>query len=72
MRTSKRKKVLNLPSFLISTIPYMNSRELKEDLNAQYRERHPELPASLTLSKIRNLKKETLELAFGVSINVYI
>jgi hypothetical protein len=43
-----------------SIIHFVNKSELKESLNEQFRERHPTLPPSLTISKIRNLKKETL------------
>lgn len=43
-----------------SIIHFVNKQELKESLNEQFRERHPNLPPSLTLSKVRNLKKETL------------
>lgn len=43
-----------------SVIQYTNEKHLKQNLNDQFRERHPQLPPSLTLSKIRNLKKSAL------------
>lgn len=48
----------------------MNHKELKQDLNDQFREKFPHLPASLTLSKIRNLKKKTLLACVGIGIEI--
>lgn len=45
---------------LSSMILYVNKEELRESLNEQFHERHPNLPPSLTLSKIRNIKKKIL------------
>lgn len=43
-----------------SIILYVNKKELKESLNDQFHEKHPQLPVTLTLSKIRKLKKNML------------
>lgn len=53
-----------------SIIHFVNKQELKESLNEKFRERHPTLPPSLTLSKIRNLKKETLLTCMSIGIEV--
>ena len=45
---------------IYSIIQFKNKKELKEQLNEQFRDRHPQLPPSLTFSKIRNLKKSLL------------
>lgn len=50
----------------------MNHKELKQDLNEQFREKFPQLPASLTLSKIRNLKKKTLLACVNSDIDIEI
>jgi hypothetical protein len=50
----------NTGPILSSIITYVNKKDLKETLNEQFREKHPQLPPSLTLSKIRNCKKETM------------
>lgn len=42
---------------LSSVILYVNKKELKASLNEQFHEKHPHIPPSLTLSKIRNIKK---------------
>lgn len=43
-----------------SIILYVNKLNLKKSLNEEFRERHPNLPPSLTLSKIRNIKKQVI------------
>lgn len=43
---------------VFSVILFVNPKQLKDELNRQFREKHPELPPSLTLSKIRSLKVE--------------
>lgn len=43
---------------VFSIIHFRKPKQLKEELNKQFRERHPTLPPSLTLSKIRRLKKQ--------------
>ena len=48
----------------------MNHKELKQNLNDQFREKFPQLPASLTLSKIRNLKKKTLLACVNLGIEI--
>ena len=53
-----------------SIILFKNINELKEDLNEQFREEHPELPRFLTLSKIRKLKKSALLGALSLDIEV--
>ena len=45
-------------------------RQLKDDLNAQFRERWEELPPSLTLSKIRAVKREALLGCHGAGVEI--
>lgn len=60
----------NTGPLISSVILYVNELELKESLNESFRERHPNLPPSLTLSKIRNLKKSCLLGCLSLSLEV--
>eukprot|EP01036_Dinobryon_divergens_P025959 gene25959-34559_t len=51
-----------------SIILYVNKTNLKKSLNEEFRERHPNLPPSLTLSKIRNIKKQVIVLCQSAGI----
>ncbi|CAM9317546.1 unnamed protein product, partial [Discosporangium mesarthrocarpum] len=50
----------NTGPVMSSVLLFVKPRDLKDDLNAQFRERHPTLPPSLTLSKIRSVKRQAL------------
>ncbi|CAN0279379.1 unnamed protein product [Ectocarpus sp. 6 AP-2014] len=43
-----------------SVLLFVKPRVLKDELNARFREEHPLLPPSLTLSKIRSVKRQAL------------
>ena len=60
IRQGKHRTVQSLDGYMLSVLPYTKTKDLKAELNEVFREQHPELPAELTLSKIRNLKKEVL------------
>jgi hypothetical protein len=53
-----------------SIILYVNKHELKVSLNDQFHQRHPTIPISLTLSKIRKLKKDILTYALAHEIEL--
>jgi len=55
---------------LSSVILYINEQEWKEHSNEQFRDEHPQLPPSLTLSKIRNVKKQALSACISMDIEV--
>jgi len=61
MKQGKHRVVQALPGYYLSVLPYTKKKALKAELNEVFREEHPSLPEELTLSKIRNLKRETLE-----------
>lgn len=48
------------PHQVSSVLLFVKPRVLKDELNTQFREKHPSLPPSLTLSKIRSLKRQAL------------
>ncbi|KAJ0401373.1 hypothetical protein P43SY_001311 [Pythium insidiosum] len=51
----------NIGPVISSTLLFVKPNELKEELNKKFREKHTWLDSELSLSKIRNLKRETLE-----------
>lgn len=54
------KSIIALPSYIVSVIPYSKPSELRKELNDQFRQEHPYLDSSISLSKIRNLKTDML------------
>ena len=62
LRTGKHRTVIALPCYMGSVIQYTRPTDLKQELNDQFRQKHPDLDPSLTLSKIRNLKAALLEI----------
>jgi len=56
LRTGKHKTVLALPGYLGSLGHFTRAEDLKKELNDQFRQIHPNIDSSLTLSKIRKLK----------------
>jgi len=63
LKTGKHRTVLNLPCFRESIIPFVKPHDLKEELNDQFRQRHPWMQPGITLHKIRSLKKKLLSVA---------
>lgn len=53
-----------------SIILYVNKKDLKESLNEKFRSVHPTLPPSLTLSKIRSIKKTALLACYNNDIEI--
>lgn len=58
------------PMYTFSVLRYANHETLKNELNDEYRKLHPWIPFSLTLSKIRNLKREALEYWFKHGLEI--
>jgi len=59
----KHRVVQNLSSARVSILPYVKTKVLKEELNSVFREQHPTLPDDLTLSMLRKVKRDVLEVA---------
>jgi hypothetical protein len=60
---SHKYTYLKLPSYHCSVIPLVRPKRLKEELNDQFREAYPWLNTTVTLSKLRNLKKDLFAIA---------
>ena len=70
LKSGKHRTVLALPSFLGSISHYTSGMELKRELNDQFRQKHPEIHPSLTLSQIRSLKQSLLDTALSLDIEL--
>ncbi|RYG63725.1 hypothetical protein EON64_15340, partial [archaeon] len=55
---------------LSSILLYVNEDELKDTLNAQFHTKHPHMPSSLTLSKIRSLKRQIVNVGLQIGIEL--
>jgi hypothetical protein len=64
------QKAVNTGPIISSIILYVNKKDLKESLNEKFHEKHPHLPPSLTLSKIRKLKKDLVSFAMKNEIEL--
>lgn len=63
LRTGKHKTVIALPGYLGSIGHFIRAEELKRELNDQFRQIHPDIDSSLTLSKIRKLKQALIRVS---------
>lgn len=70
LKTGKHRTVIALPSFLGSITHYITPSELKREINDQFRQRHPDIHPSLTLSQIRNLKQQLLDTALVFNLEL--
>ncbi|KAJ3328256.1 hypothetical protein HDU91_004155 [Kappamyces sp. JEL0680] len=57
LKTGKNKTVITLPCFLGSIIQPITASEIKKEINQHFKEAHPDLDSTLTLSQIRSLKR---------------
>ncbi|KAJ3300327.1 hypothetical protein HK104_001745 [Borealophlyctis nickersoniae] len=63
LKIGKHKTVLTLPCFMGSIIQYSKPSDIKKELNEHFRETHPSVDPSITLTQIRNLKEKMLAVA---------
>lgn len=70
LKTGKHRTVIALPSFLGSITHYITQSELKREINDQFRQRHPDIHPSLTLSQIRALKQQLLDVALALNLEL--
>jgi hypothetical protein len=60
IRHGKHRIVKALGGYTFSLLPYTKKKDLKTEWNEMFKEQHPDVPEGITLSKIRNLKREAL------------
>jgi hypothetical protein len=62
IRGTSNRKIIQLPGLISSTVPFIRKKDLKIDLNEEFKEKHPNV--KISLSKIRALKKNMLRVCF--------
>lgn len=70
IKSGKHRVVMSLPGFLESVIWYVRAKELKQELNRQFRHKHPWIQATLTLSKIRRIRQLMLQVAISLNLEM--
>lgn len=70
VQSGEHRVVMNLPGFMASVISYVKDKDLKDELNAHFRVKHPWLPPNLTLSKLRKLKSLLLRVGLERELNM--
>ncbi|KAJ3173925.1 hypothetical protein HDU87_007247 [Geranomyces variabilis] len=63
LRTGKHRTVITLPCFVSSIIQHSKPSDIKKELNERFRETHPTVNPTLTLTQIRRLKERLLKIA---------
>lgn len=62
IKSGRHRVVLNLPGYISSIISYTRHSELKDELNERFRARHEWIDPTMSLSKIRKLKRLMLHI----------
>ncbi|KAL2913366.1 hypothetical protein HK105_207111 [Polyrhizophydium stewartii] len=62
LKMGRHKTVITLPCFLGTIIQPSKPSEIKRELNEHFKETHPGIDATVTLSQIRSLKAKLLEI----------
>ncbi|KAI8902181.1 hypothetical protein BC833DRAFT_561905 [Globomyces pollinis-pini] len=70
LKAGRHRTVITLPCFLGTIIQPHSELQLKKELNGYFRETHPGVDASLSLTQIRNLKLMLCKLGFQLDLEI--
>lgn len=80
LKSGKARVVMHLPGFMETVISFVNTKDLKRELNEKFRMNHAWINPTLTLSKIRRLRlkladivvEQQMEISTGALACVYL
>ncbi|KAL7753386.1 hypothetical protein RI367_001161 [Sorochytrium milnesiophthora] len=70
LKTGKHRTVIALPCLMGSILQYTKPADLRKELNDQFRDAHPEISLTMSLSKIRNLKRRLLDIGLREDLEI--
>jgi hypothetical protein len=70
LTTGRHRTIVSLSGFMSSIIHYAGEEEIKKELNERFRQMHPYIHPSISLSKIRNLKNSLLKAALSCDVEL--
>ncbi|KAF9423622.1 CDK5 and ABL1 enzyme substrate 1 [Podila epigama] len=70
LKTGKNRTVISLACYMGSVIQYTRPSDLKRELNEHFRNRHPTIDPSITLSKIRKVKTDILAICEELDLEI--
>ncbi|KFH68422.1 hypothetical protein MVEG_05237 [Podila verticillata NRRL 6337] len=70
LKTGKNRTVISLACYMGSVIQYTRPSDLKRELNEHFRNRHPTIDPSITLSKIRKVKTDLLAICEELDLEI--
>ncbi|KAI8819851.1 cyclin-like protein [Fimicolochytrium jonesii] len=62
LRTGRHRTVITLPCFVGSIIHYSKPSDIKKELNEHFRDTHPSVDPTLTLTQIRRVKERLIKI----------
>ncbi|KAF9163345.1 CDK5 and ABL1 enzyme substrate 1 [Actinomortierella ambigua] len=70
LKTGKNRTVISLACYMGSVIQYTRPSDLKRELNEHFRNQHPNIDPSITLSKIRKVKADLLAISEDLDLEI--
>lgn len=70
LKSGKHRVVMHLPGFMETVISFVNTKDLKRELNDKFRADHEWINPTLTLSKIRRLRLKLADIVVELEMEI--